>query len=128
MNIYFGSRALSSQLPFSIHKGFALNAKSTKSFRFATEKKKVYTTTTERKYFGELFWRQRQTFQTGSGYKRPIKTRKAISTTEIFPLWTPFFCKEKFCTRAGRCMVSFSQRNRSRCEFRRDLRSGETKH
>ena len=42
--------------------------------------------------------------------QKPIKTRKAISTTEIFPLWTPFFfCKEKFCTGAGRCMVSFSQ-------------------
>ena len=60
-----------------------------------TEKKKAYTTTTERKSFGELFWPQRKTFQAGGGYKNPIKTRKAISTTEIFPLWTPFFSAKK---------------------------------
>ena len=52
---------------------------------------KAYTTTTERKSFGELFWPQRKTFQAGGGYKNPIKTRKTISTTEIFPLWPPFF-------------------------------------
>ena len=34
-----------------------------------TEKKKAYTTTTERKSFGELFWPQRKTFQAGGGYK-----------------------------------------------------------
>ena len=27
--------------------------------------------------------------------KNPIKTRKTISTTEIFPLWTPFFSAKK---------------------------------
>ena len=74
------------------------------------EKKKAHTTTTQRKSFGELFWPERQTFQAGGGYKNPMKTRKTISTTEIFPLWTPFFfCKEKFCTGAGRCMLSFPQ-------------------
>ena len=36
-------------------------------------------------------WPQRKTLQAGGGYKNPIKTRKTISTTEIFPLWTPFF-------------------------------------
>ena len=67
---------------------------------------KAYTTTTERKSFGELFWPQRKTFQAGGGCKNPIKTRKTISTTEIFPLWTPyFFLQKKFCTGAGRCMV-----------------------
>ena len=60
-----------------------------------TKKKKAYTTTTERKSFGELFWPQRKTFQAGGGYKNPIKTRKTISTTEIFPLWTPFFSAKK---------------------------------
>ena len=60
-----------------------------------TEKKKAYTTTTERKSFGELFWSERKTFQAGGGYKNPIKTRKTISTTEIFPLWTPFFSAKK---------------------------------
>ena len=40
------------------------------------EKKKTYTTTTERKSFGELFWSQRKTFQAGGGYKNPIKTTK----------------------------------------------------
>ena len=59
------------------------------------EKKKAYTTITERKSFGELFWSQRKTFQAGGGYKNPIKTRKTISTTEIFPLWTPFFSAKK---------------------------------
>ena len=74
-----------------------------------TEKKKAYTTTTtERKSFGELFWLQRKTFQTGGRYKNPIKTRKTISTTKIFPLWHPFlFRKEKFCTGAGRCAFFF---------------------
>ena len=55
-----------------------------------------------------IFWPQRKTFQAGGGYKNPIKIRKAISTTEIFPPWTPFFFgKEKFCTGAGRCMPFF---------------------
>ena len=58
-------------------------------------KQKAYTTTTERKLFGELFWPQRKPFQAGGGYKNPIKTRKAISTTEIFPLWTPSFSAKK---------------------------------
>ena len=55
----------------------------------------MYTTTTERKSFGELFWPQRKTFQAGGGHKSPIKTRKAIFTTEIFPLGTPFFLQRK---------------------------------
>ena len=38
-----------------------------------TEKKKAYTTTTERKFFGELFWPQRKTFQVGGGCKNPVK-------------------------------------------------------
>ena len=59
------------------------------------EKKRTYTTTTERKSFGELFLPQRKAFQAGGGYKNPIKTRKTISTTEISPLWTPFFLQRK---------------------------------
>ena len=35
-------------------------------------------------------WAQRKTFQPGGRYKNPMKTRQAISTTEIFPLWAPF--------------------------------------
>ena len=58
-------------------------------------KKKAYTTTTERKSFGELFWPQRKTFQAGGRYQNPIKTKKTISTTEIFPLWPPCFCSAK---------------------------------
>ena len=38
---------------------------------------------------------QRKTFQAGGGYKNPIKTRKTISTTEIFPLWTPYSSAKK---------------------------------
>ena len=60
-----------------------------------TEKKKAYTTTTKRLSFEELFWCQRKTFQAGGGYKNPIKIRKTISTTEIFPLWPPFFRQSK---------------------------------
>ena len=63
--------------------------------RVCREDKSVYTTTTERKSFGELFWPRRKPFQAGGGYKNPIKTRKTISTTEIFPLWTPFFSAKK---------------------------------
>ena len=51
-----------------------------------------YTTTSKRKSFGELFWPQRNTFQAGGNTK---KTRKTISTTEIFPLWPPFFSAKK---------------------------------
>ena len=76
----------------------------------AAEKQEACTTTTERISFGELFWPQRKTFQASGGYKNPIKRKKAITTTEIFPPWPPFFSgKEKFCTGAGRCMLSFSQ-------------------
>ena len=46
----------------------------------------------------KIFWRtflaSKRTFQAGGGYKSPIKTSKAISTTEIFPLWPPF-CSAK---------------------------------
>ena len=47
------------------------------------------------KSFGELFWPQRKTFQVSGGYKIPMKTRKTISTTEIFPLWPPFSSAKK---------------------------------
>ena len=60
------------------------------SSQLFAEKKKAYTTTAERKSFGELFWLQRRTFHTGGRYKSPIKTRKAISATKIFPLWPLF--------------------------------------
>ena len=76
-----------------------------------TEKKKTYTTTTERKSFGELFWPQRKTFQAGGGYKNPIKTQENhIHHRNLCSVDPIFFCKEKFCTGTGRCMVSFSQR------------------
>ena len=41
-----------------------------------TEKKQAYTTTTEKKSFGELFWPQRKTFQAGGGFINPTETRK----------------------------------------------------
>ena len=59
------------------------------------EEKKRTQPPTERKSFGELFSPQRKTFQAGGGYENPIKTRKATSTTEIFPLWAPFFSAKK---------------------------------
>ena len=48
----------------------------------------------EKIFFGELSWPQRKTFQAG-GYKNPIKTKKTISTTEIFALWPSFFRQRK---------------------------------
>ena len=50
------------------------------------EKRKAYTTTTERKSFEELLWPQRKAFQVGGGYKNPMKTWKTMSTTKIFPV------------------------------------------
>ena len=90
----------------------------TKKGFFFSEDKKAYTTTTERKSFGELFWPQRKTFQVGGGHKNPMKTRKSICIyiyTYIYILPKSFLCgphffgKDKFCTGAGRCMLSFSQ-------------------
>ena len=46
-------------------------------------------------FLTSLFWTKRKTFQAGGGYKNPINTRKTISTTEIFPLWPPFFRQRK---------------------------------
>ena len=65
------------------------------ALRCTAGKKKADTTTTERKSFRERFWPQRKTVQAGGGYKSPIKTRKAISTAEIFPLWTHFFSLQR---------------------------------
>ena len=59
------------------------------------EKKKTYTTTTERKSFGELFWPQRRTFQAGGSYKNPIKNQENHINHRIFPLWPPFFGQRK---------------------------------
>ena len=56
-----------------------------------------------------LFWPQKKTFQAGGRYSNPIKTKKAISTTEIFLCAPILFGKEKFLTGTGRCMLSFSQ-------------------
>ena len=44
---------------------------------FAIQRRtKAYTTTAERKSFGELFWPQRKTFQAGGGYKNPYKNQE----------------------------------------------------
>ena len=74
------------------------------------EKKKAYTTTTERKSFLELFWPQRRTFQAGGGHKNLMKNQENQSYHRNLSSVAPiFFGKEKFCTGAGRCMLSFSQ-------------------
>ena len=65
---------------------------------------------TERKSFGELFWPQRKNFSDRWWIQKPYKNQE--KKAYIFPLWTPFFfCKEKFCTGAGRCMLSFPQQS-----------------
>ena len=66
-----------------------------------------------KKIFGELFWPQKKNFQAGGRYENPRKTRKTTSTTEIFLLCPPFFCKEKFLTGAGRFFLSGCCRNRT---------------
>ena len=69
---------------------------------------KAYTTTTERKIFWGTFLASKKNFPGRWWIQKPDETRKTISTTKIFPLWPPFFFgKEKFCTGAGRCMLSF---------------------
>ena len=74
----------------------------------SAEKKKAYTTTTERKSFGELFWPQRKAFQASGGYKNPIKNQENhIHHRKLSSVDPILFCKEKFCTGAGRCMLSF---------------------
>ena len=74
------------------------------------EKKKAYTTTTERKAFGEFVWLQRKTFQTGGRYKKPyINQESHIYHRNISSVAPIFLGKGKFCTGAGRCMLPFSQ-------------------
>ena len=38
---------------------------------------------------------QQKTFQASGRYKNLFKSRETISTTEIFPLWPPFFSAKK---------------------------------
>ena len=59
------------------------------------------------KSLGELFWPQRKTFQIGGGYRNPMKTRKAIPTTEIFPLWPPFFFRQRKVLHWSRAVYAF---------------------
>ena len=57
---------------------------NTKVVSAKAEKKKAYTTTTERKSLGELFWPQRKTFQAGGGHKNPIKQGKPYPPPKSF--------------------------------------------
>ena len=59
------------------------------------EKKKAHTTTTKRKSFGALFLPQRKLSRPVVDTKNTRKTKKTISTTKIFPLWTQFFLQRK---------------------------------
>ena len=47
--------------------------------------------------------------RSGGGYKIPMKTRKTISTTEIFPLWPPFLSAKKSSAleQGGVCSLFF---------------------
>ena len=81
------------------------------NFLNLSEKTKAYTTTTERKSFGELFWSQRETFQAGGGYKKTYKNQEInhIHHRNLSSVDPIFLCKEKLCTGAGRCTVSSPQ-------------------
>ena len=60
-----------------------------------TGKKKAYTTNTDRKSFGKLFWTQKNTSRPVVDTKTLLKNRESMSTTKIFPLWPPFLLPEK---------------------------------
>ena len=60
-----------------------------------SEKKRAYTTTTERKSFGELFWPQRKTFQAGGGYKNPIRPGKPCPPPKSFLCGPHFFLQRE---------------------------------
>ena len=61
----------------------------------------------------KIFWRtflaSKKNFPGRWWIQKPNKNQETTSTTEIFPLWPPFFRQQKSCTGAGRCMLSFSQ-------------------
>ena len=85
-----------------------------------TEKKKAYTTTTERKSFGELFWPQRKIFQAGGGYEKPYKNqenhihhRNLSSVDPIFP------AKKSSALEQGGVCFLFPRNTVSRVLFRR---------
>ena len=67
-----------------------------------TEKKEAFTTTTERKSFGELFWLQRKTFQTGGNH---IYHRNLSSVAPIF------FGKESSALEQGGVCFLFPSQN-----------------
>ena len=74
------------------------------------EKKKAYTTTTERKSLGEPFWPQKINFPGWWWVQKPYENQENhIYHRNLSSVAPIFFGKEKFCTGAGRCMLSFSQ-------------------
>ena len=95
---------------------FSLSTTLTLSSAFlilGAETKKTYTTTTERKSFGEPFWPQRKTFQAGGRYNPPPQKKKKENhiyhqnLSSVDPIFHIFGKEEKFLTGAGRCMLSF---------------------
>ena len=72
-----------------------------------SEKKKADTTTTERKYFGELFWPQRKTFQASGRYKALQNQENHIYHRNLSSAAPIYFQQEKFFTGARRCMLYF---------------------
>ena len=81
----------------------------TKTTTTRSEKKKTYTTTTERKSFGELFWPKRKLSRPVVNTKTLWKPGKPYLPPKSFLCGPHFFRQRKFCTGAGRCMLSFSQ-------------------
>ena len=64
-----------------------------------------------KKTIWRTFLASKKTFQAGGGYKNPIKTKKTISTTEIFPLCTPFFSAKKSSAleQGGVCLLALAR-------------------
>ena len=68
-------------------------------------------------FFGVTFLASKKTFQASGGYKNPVRTRKTISTTEIFPLWPPLFSAKKSFSLVQADVCFLFPRNRSQAQI-----------
>ena len=83
-----------------------------------SEKKKAYTTTTERKSFGN-FSGLKENFPRRWWIQKPYENQENhIYHRNLSSVAPHFFSKEKFCRGAGRCMLSFSRQLHKRIPAR----------
>ena len=94
MHNYFENLCSLSVMPFERTVTFDLLELAV-NFEKEQKIKKMYTTTTERKSFGELFLASKKNFPGRWWIQKPYENQETISTTEILPLWPPFFLQRK---------------------------------